>query len=135
MATDLMMQVMVVEDNNTTAQIIRSLLAKIGFRNVDRAENGESALTMMRARKYGLVISDCYMEPMNGLDLLKAIRADEVLRKTPFIIMTAEVKAQTVVEAKKAGVNGYIVKPFTVETLKVKIDDVLTFDPDRRQPA
>jgi len=125
MAVDLNMPVLIVDDYMTMLRIIRNLLKQIGFSNVDEATDGKAALEKMQQRKYGLVISDWNMEPMTGLELLKEVRADESLRPTPFIMITAESKTENVVAAKQAGVNNYIVKPFNAATLKTKLTSVL----------
>ena len=125
MAVDLNMPVLIVDDYKTMLRIIRNLLKQIGFNNVDEATDGKAALEKMQQRKYGLVISDWNMEPMTGLELLKEVRADEGLRPTPFIMITAESKTENVVAAKEAGVNNYIVKPFNAATLKTKLTSVL----------
>ena len=124
MALDLSMPVLVVDDYNTMVRIIRNLLRQLGFENVDDASDGTSALAKMRARKYGLVISDWNMEPMTGYELLKQMRADPGMNATPFIMVTAESKTENVIAAKQAGVNNYIVKPFNADTLKTKIEAV-----------
>ncbi|MDO9459795.1 MAG: response regulator [Alphaproteobacteria bacterium] len=125
MAVDLSMQVLVVDDYKTMIRIIRNLLKQLGFENVDEAEDGSAALAKMRSKQYGLVISDWNMEPMTGFELLKEVRADDRLKETPFIMVTAESKTENVVAAKKAGVNNYIVKPFNAATLKGKMASVL----------
>jgi two-component system chemotaxis response regulator CheY len=119
------MPVLIVDDYKTMLRIIRNLLKQIGFNNVDEATDGKSALEKMQQRKYGLVISDWNMEPMTGLELLKEVRADDKLRPTPFIMITAESKTENVIAAKEAGVNNYIVKPFNAATLKTKLTSVL----------
>ncbi len=124
MAVDLSMPILVVDDYNTMIRIIRNLLKQLGFENIDDASDGASALTKMRGRRYGLVISDWNMEPMTGYDLLKEIRGDPNLAGTPFIMVTAESKTDNVIAAKRAGVNNYIVKPFNAQTLKSKIETV-----------
>jgi two-component system, chemotaxis family, chemotaxis protein CheY len=125
MAVDLNAPVLVVDDYQTMIRIIRNLLKQLGFENVDEASDGAEALSKMREKKYGLVISDWNMEPMTGYELLREVRADEVLKPTPFIMVTAESKTENVIAAKKAGVNNYIVKPFNVQTLKSKMASVL----------
>jgi len=125
MAVDKDMRVLIVDDYKTMLRIISNLLKQIGFSNVDEASDGATALQMLREADYGLVISDWNMEPMTGLQLLKEVRADEVLKSTPFIMVTAESKTENVVAAKQAGVNNYIVKPFNAETLKRKLVAVL----------
>jgi two-component system chemotaxis response regulator CheY len=124
MALDTSMPVLVVDDYKTMIRIIRNLLKQLGFVNVDEASDGSSALGMMREKQYGLVISDWNMEPMTGYELLREVRADDHLSRTPFIMVTAESKTDNVTAAKKAGVNNYIVKPFNAATLKAKIDAV-----------
>jgi two-component system chemotaxis response regulator CheY len=125
MAVDMNAPVLVVDDYQTMVRIIRNLLKQLGFENVDEAADGREALEKMRTRKYGLVISDWNMEPMTGFELLREVRADEILRPTPFIMVTAESKTENVIAAKKAGVNNYIVKPFNAQTLKAKVASVL----------
>lgn len=125
MSVDKNMQVLVVDDYKTMLRIIRNLLKQLGFDNVDEATDGSQALQKMRSKNYGLVISDWNMEPMTGYELLKEVRADNELQKTPFIMVTAESKTDNVIAAKKAGVNNYIVKPFNAATLKTKIEAVL----------
>ncbi len=122
MAVDLSMPVLVVDDYSTMIRIIRNLLKQLGFENIDDASDGSAALNKMRGKKYGLVISDWNMEPMTGYELLKEVRGDPGLSKTPFIMVTAESKTENVIAAKKAGVSGYIVKPFNAQMLKVKIE-------------
>jgi|SRR5688572_5468677 two-component system, chemotaxis family, chemotaxis protein CheY len=124
MAVDVSMPILIVDDYNTMIRIIRNLLRQIGFENVDDATDGSSALAKMRSRAYGLVISDWNMSPMTGYDLLREIRADPQLCKTPFIMVTAESKTDNVIAAKKAGVDNYIVKPFNAQTLQHKIQAV-----------
>ncbi|RMF10332.1 MAG: response regulator [Alphaproteobacteria bacterium] len=124
MSVDLSMPVLVVDDYKTMIRIIRNLLKQLGFSDVDDAADGTEALEMLRKKKYGLVISDWNMEPMTGYELLKEVRSDESLARTPFIMVTAESKTENVIAAKKAGVNNYIVKPFNAATLKSKIDAV-----------
>ena len=119
------MNVLVVDDYSTMRRILRNLLTQIGFSNIDEAADGSSALAKLREKRFGLVISDWNMEPMTGLELLKEVRADSRLKDTPFVMITAESKTENVIEAKKAGVNNYIVKPFNAETLKKKIESVL----------
>ncbi|MCF3932453.1 response regulator [Acuticoccus sp. M5D2P5] len=124
MSLDLNMPVLVVDDYKTMIRIIKNLLRQIGFQDVDDAADGGEALEKLRAKTYGLVISDWNMEPMTGYELLKQVRADPALAELPFIMVTAEAKSENVVAAKKAGVNNYIVKPFNAQTLKGKIESV-----------
>jgi two-component system chemotaxis response regulator CheY len=132
MALDPSMSVLVVDDYSTMIRIIRNLLRQIGFADVDDANNGAAALDKMRAKRYGLVISDWNMEPMTGYDLLQQVRSDPGLGNTPFIMVTAESKTENVIAAKKAGVNNYIVKPFNAQTLKAKIEAVFA---ENREPT
>ncbi|WP_048863142.1 chemotaxis response regulator CheY [Acidisphaera rubrifaciens] len=125
MPIDKSMNVLIVDDYKTMLRIIRNLLKQIDFNNVDEATDGAEALARLRAGSYGLVISDWNMQPMTGLQLLQEVRADHRLRATPFIMVTAESKAENVVAAKQAGVSNYIVKPFNAETLREKIEKVL----------
>ena len=124
MAVDLSIPVLVVDDYKTMIRIIRNLLKQLGFSDVDDAADGTEALGKMKQRKYGLVISDWNMEPMTGYELLKEVRTNDGLARTPFIMVTAESKTENVIAAKKAGVNNYIVKPFNAATLKSKIEAV-----------
>jgi two-component system chemotaxis response regulator CheY len=124
MAVDHTMPVLIVDDYKTMIRIIRNLLKQLGFANVDEAGDGTAALDMMRHKQYGLIISDWNMEPMTGYELVREVRADDQLSRTPFIMVTAESKTENVIAAKKAGVNNYIVKPFNAATLKTKIEAV-----------
>ena len=126
MSVDKNMSILVVDDYSTMRRIIRNLLNQLGFANVEEAADGQEALNIVAIRKFGLIISDWNMEPMSGLELLKAIRGSNNDNKTvPFIMVTAESKTENVVLAKQAGVNNYIVKPFNAETLKTKISAVI----------
>jgi two-component system chemotaxis response regulator CheY len=116
---------LVVDDYATMRRIIANLLNEIGFKDVEEAADGASALAKLRERSYGLVISDWNMAPMTGLDLLREVRADPALKKLPFVMVTAEGKAEKVVAAKEAGVSNYLIKPFTAATLRRKIESVL----------
>lgn len=121
MAVDLGMPILIVDDYKTMLRIVRNLLKQLGFNNVDEATDGSMALEKARAKQYGLIISDWNMEPMTGYEFLKEVRADQQLKDTPFIMVTAESKTDNVIAAKKAGVNNYIVKPFNAATLKTKL--------------
>jgi two-component system chemotaxis response regulator CheY len=125
MLADKSVPVLIVDDYRTMLRIIRNLLKQIGFDNVEEATDGAEALAKLRAGRFGLVISDWNMEPMTGLQLLQEVRADPKLKSTPFIMVTAESKAENIVAAKQAGVSNYIVKPFNAETLKSKVEKVL----------
>lgn len=119
------MPILVVDDYKTMIRIIRNLLKQVGFTNVDEAIDGSSALTKLRDRDFGLVISDWNMEPMSGLQLLKEVRVDVKLKELPFIMITAESKSENVNAAEAAGVSTYIVKPFNAAILKGKLAAVL----------
>ena len=124
MALNLAIPILVVDDYQTMIRIIRNLLKQLGFDDIDEATDGSAALAKLHARRYGLVISDWNMEPMTGYELLRHVRADDGLKATPFIMVTAESKTENVIAAKKAGVDNYIVKPFNAQTLKNKIEAV-----------
>ncbi len=126
MAVDKTMRVLVVDDYNTMRRIIGNLLKQLGFENIDEAADGTEALKVLEENgPHGLIISDWNMEPMTGLQLLKEVRANPQLKKTPFIMVTAESKSENVIAAKEAGVSNYIVKPFNAGTLKSKMASVL----------
>jgi two-component system chemotaxis response regulator CheY len=129
MAIDPSMPILVVDDYNTMIRIICNLLKQLGYQNIDHATDGATALAKLRAGRIGLVISDWNMEPMSGYDLLKEVRADAKLGKTPFIMITAESKTENVIAAKRAGVSNYIVKPFNAQTLQAKIAAVFAEEP------
>ncbi len=123
---DKSVNVLIVDDYKTMLRIIRNLLKQIDFNNVEEASDGAEALGKLRTGNFGLVISDWNMQPMTGLELLQEVRQDPRLRALPFIMITAESKTENVVAAKQAGVSNYIVKPFNAETLREKIEKVLT---------
>jgi two-component system, chemotaxis family, chemotaxis protein CheY len=125
MASYLTKPVLVVDDSQTTVRVVRSLLARIGFKDIDDACNGMAALARMTEKPYGIVIADWNMEPMSGYELLKQVRANPRLTTTRLILMTAELNASHVIAAKKAGANNYILKPFTDEVLRSKIEEAL----------
>jgi two-component system chemotaxis response regulator CheY len=126
MASYLSKPVLVVDDSQTTVRVVRSLLARVGFKDIDDASNGMAALAKMTEKSYAIVIADWNMEPMSGYELLKRVRASSALAKTPFIMVTAESKTENVVAARDAGVSNYIVKPFNAQTLKAKIEAAFT---------
>ena len=125
MAVDKTMNVLVVDDYKSMIRIVRGLLNQLGFNNVDEAMDGPSALSMIRSKDYGLVLSDWNMQPMTGLELLKEVRAEARTKALPFVMVTAEAKAENVVAARQAGVNNYVIKPFTLAVLKQKLTTVL----------
>jgi two-component system, chemotaxis family, chemotaxis protein CheY len=122
MALDPKMPVLVVDDSSMMIRIVREFLQQIGFSDIDYALDGGTALEKMRAKRYGLVISDWNMQPKTGYTLLRRLREDLTTKSTPFIMMTTESKGEYVRAANEAGVNDYIVKPFTAQTLKAKIE-------------
>ena len=122
MSVDLSMPVLIVDDYATMLRIVKNLLKQIGFNNVDEATDGGEALQMMKRKKYGLVISDWNMPNCSGLELLKKVRTTAIYAKLPFVLLTAEAEAHQVKEALTAGVSNYIIKPFTAEVLKVKLE-------------
>jgi two-component system, chemotaxis family, chemotaxis protein CheY len=125
MAVDKNMPILIVDDYKTMLRIIKNLLKQLGFDNVDEATDGGMAMSMLKQKKYNLVISDWNMEPVSGFELLKQVRADAELKAMPFILVTAESKTENVIAAKQAGVNNYIVKPFNADTLKTKLVSVI----------
>jgi two-component system chemotaxis response regulator CheY len=125
MASYLSKPVLVVDDSQTTVRVVRSLLARIGFKDIDDASNGMAALAKMTEKPFGIVIADWNMEPVSGYELLKQVRRDPRLTATRFILMTAELNASHVIAAKKAGASNYILKPFTDEVLRSKIEEAL----------
>ena len=118
------MKILVVDDFSTMRRIIKNLLRDLGFTNVSEADDGSSALPMLQNGRFELLITDWNMPGMQGIDLLKAIRADDKLKHLPVLMVTAESKRDQIVAAAQAGVNGYIVKPFTAQTLKEKLDKI-----------
>jgi two-component system, chemotaxis family, chemotaxis protein CheY len=118
------MKILTVDDFSTMRRIIRNMLRQLGYTNIVEAEDGAEALSLLQREKVDFVISDWNMPNMSGLDLLKAIRADDNLKPLPVLLVTAEALKENVVEALKAGVNNYVIKPFTAETLKEKIDAI-----------
>src|ERR1700727_57871 len=125
MAIDKSMNVLIVDDYKTMLRIIRNLCNQIEFNNVEEASDGADALSKLRGGNFGLVISDWNMAPMTGLQLLQEVRADNRLKATPFIMITAESKTENVIASKAGGLSNYIPQPFNAETLKDKIQNVL----------
>jgi len=119
------MKFLVVDDFSTMRRIIKNLLHDLGYPNVTEADDGKTALPMLQAGGFGFLISDWNMPGMSGLDLIKAVRSDAKLAKMPVLMLTAEAKREQIIEAAQAGVNGYVIKPFTAETLKEKLDKIL----------
>jgi len=118
------MKVLVVDDFSTMRRIIKNLLRDLGFTNISEADDGSTALPMLKDGAFDFVVTDWNMPGMQGIDLLKAIRADSKLSHIPVLMVTAEAKKEQIVMAAQAGVNGYIVKPFTAATLNSKLDKI-----------
>jgi len=118
------MKVLVVDDFSTMRRIVKNLLRDLGFTNIQEADDGSTALPMLQSGDFDFVVTDWNMPGMQGIDLLKAIRADDKLSHIPVLMVTAEAKKEQIVMAAQAGVNGYIVKPFTAATLKTKLDKI-----------
>jgi two-component system chemotaxis response regulator CheY len=115
------MKILVVDDFSTMRRIIKNLLKDLGFANIQEADDGNTALPMLQQGDFDFVITDWNMPGMQGIDLLKAIRADANLKHIPVLMVTAEAKKEQIVAAAQAGVNGYVIKPFTAATLKEKL--------------
>jgi len=118
------MKILIVDDFSTMRRIIKNLLRDLGFNNTQEADDGNTALPMLQSGNFDFLVTDWNMPGMTGIDLLKAVRADAKLASLPVLMVTAEAKKDQIVEAAQAGVNGYIVKPFTAVTLKEKIDKI-----------
>ena len=116
---------LVVDDFSTMRRIIKNLLHDLGYANVTEADDGNTALPLLKEGNFDFLITDWNMPGMPGLELLKQVRADARLAKLPVLMLTAEAKREQIVEAAQAGVSGYVIKPFTAATLKEKIDKIL----------
>lgn len=121
---DFKVKVLVVDDFPTMRRIVKNLLKQLGFENIDEAEDGMAALGKLRNGGYGLVVSDWNMPNMEGIDLLRAVRTEPIVKDIPFLMVTAEAEKEKVIEAIKAGVDNYVVKPFTAEVLKEKLEKI-----------
>ena len=118
------MRILIVDDFSTMRRIVKNLLNDLGFSNTAEAEDGGSALTMLRNEHFDFVITDWNMPGMTGIELLRGIRADPKLARLPVLMVTAEAKREQIIEAAQAGVNGYIIKPFTAQTLEEKLGKI-----------
>ena len=118
------MKILIVDDFSTMRRIIKNLLRDLGFNNTAEADDGNTALPMLQNGNFDFLVTDWNMPGMEGIDLLKAVRADEKLANLPVLLVTAEAKKEQIVEAAQAGVNGYVVKPFNAATLKEKIEKI-----------
>jgi two-component system chemotaxis response regulator CheY len=117
------MKILVVDDFSTMRRIVRNLLVELGFSGplIQEADDGESAITMLRNTSFGLLVTDWNMPNMTGIELLRKIRADATLKTLPVLMVTAENNREQIITAAQAGVNGYIVKPFAAATLEEKL--------------
>ncbi len=118
------MKILIVDDFSTMRRIIKNLLRDLGFNNTSEADDGNTALPMLKNGGFDFLITDWNMPGMTGIELLRAVRADEQLAGMPVLMVTAEQKREQIIEAAQAGVNGYIVKPFTAQTLKEKLEKI-----------
>ncbi|PTU30774.1 response regulator [Stenotrophobium rhamnosiphilum] len=118
------MKILIVDDFSTMRRIVKNLLGDLGYSNTTEADDGKTAWPLLQAGEFDFVVTDWNMPGMTGIDLLKNIRADARLAKLPVLMVTAEAQRDQIIEAAKAGVNGYIIKPFTAVTLKEKIDKI-----------
>ncbi|AZL86200.1 MULTISPECIES: chemotaxis response regulator CheY [Aliivibrio] len=118
------MKILIVDDFSTMRRIVKNLLRDLGFNNTQEADDGLTALPLLKKGGFDFVVTDWNMPGMQGIDLLKTIRADGELKHLPVLMITAEAKREQIIEAAQAGVNGYIVKPFTAATLKEKLDKI-----------
>ena len=119
------MKFLVVDDFSTMRRIVKGLLQELGYADITEADDGNTALPLLKNGAFDFLITDWNMPGMAGLDLLKAVRANDRLKKLPVLMLTAEAKREQIVEAAQAGVSGYVIKPFTAVTLKEKIDKIL----------
>ncbi len=118
------MKILIVDDFSTMRRIIKNLLRDLGFTNTAEADDGVTALPMLQSGSFDFLVTDWNMPGMTGIDLLRAVRADERLKHLPVLMVTAEAKRDQIIEAAQAGVNGYVVKPFTAQVLKEKIEKI-----------
>ena len=118
------MEVLIVDDASAMRRIVRGLLKELGFKHMREAENGQVALEELKNKKADFVISDWNMPVMSGIDLLRAIRADDALKSTPLLMVTAEAKQESIMLAVQAGVTNYIIKPFNALTLQEKLNKI-----------
>nr|WP_241093454.1 chemotaxis response regulator CheY [Xanthomonas sp.] len=118
------MRILIVDDFSTMRRIVKNLLGDLGFTNTAEAEDGNSALTALRSAPFDFIVTDWNMPGMTGIDLLRNVRADDKLKHLPVLMVTAEAKREQIIEAAQAGVNGYIIKPFTAQTLQEKLGKI-----------
>ena len=118
------MRILIVDDFSTMRRIVKNLLNDLGYSNTAEADDGHTALAALRAAPFDFVVTDWNMPGMTGIDLLRAIRADDRLKTLPVLMVTAEAKREQIIEAAQNGVNGYIIKPFTAQTLEEKLGKI-----------
>ncbi|AVD88561.1 response regulator [Pseudomonas sp. SWI44] len=118
------MKILIVDDFSTMRRILKNLLRDLGFTNIFEADDGMSALPMLKKGSFDFLITDWNMPGMSGIDLLNFVRADDRIKHLPVLIVTAEAKREQIIKAAEAGVNGYVIKPFTAQVLKVKIEKI-----------
>ncbi|MCD6150977.1 MAG: chemotaxis response regulator CheY [Deltaproteobacteria bacterium] len=123
---NLNMKILIVDDFSTMRRIIKNILRQLGFTNVQEADDGVTAWPKIQSEPFDLIVTDWNMPKMSGLELLKAIRSDENLKDLPVLMVTAEALKENIIEAVKAGVSNYIVKPFTAETLQEKLQKIFS---------
>ena len=123
-SVDRKMPILVVDDFSTMRRIVKTCLKQIGFENITEAADGKEALTKLEGAEFRLIVSDWNMPNMMGIELLRAVRGSEKLKTIPFIMVTAEGNKDNIIEAAKAGVSNYIVKPFTADVLQQKMEAV-----------
>jgi two-component system, chemotaxis family, chemotaxis protein CheY len=118
------MNILIVDDFATMRRILKNILRQIGFTNIKEADNGREALAELKKEPPDLILCDWNMPEMSGLDLLQSLKSEETLKDIPFVMVTAEAKKENIIEAVKAGVSSYIVKPFTAETITEKLQKI-----------
>ena len=118
------MKILVVDDMSTMRRIVKNIFKELGFTNIEEAENGSDALGKLKGDKFDLVVSDWNMPVMPGIELLRNIRADAALKHIPVLMVTAEAQKENLMEAIQAGVSNYVVKPFTADIIKQKLDKI-----------
>ena len=121
---DLKMKILVVDDFSTMRRIVKNVLKQLGFENIEEAEDGVQAMAKLKSGGFGFMVSDWNMPNMDGLQLLKEVRKDPTLSTLPILMVTAEAEKTMVITAIQAGVNNYVVKPFTAEVFKEKMDKI-----------
>lgn len=126
MAYDKNMKVLVVDDFSTMRRIVKNILRQLGFSNILEADDGTTAVGILEREKVDLIVSDWNMPQMTGIELLRHVRSTDEIKDTPFLMVTAEAQQENIIEAVKAKVSNYIVKPFTADTLNEKIEKIFS---------